>query len=161
MRFRLLGALEVEANDGTVVAIAAPKRRALLAALLIDAGRPVSADRLADALWGSEQPPAAIASLHAHISRLRGEIGADRLLTLPAGYLVRVEDKELDAQRSRSVWPTAGARRLPVAGRRRRRLSAPPWSCGAATRWPSSRATTSPRPRSPAWRSSGWPVLRT
>jgi predicted ATPase/DNA-binding SARP family transcriptional activator len=115
MRFRLLGALEVEASDGTTVAIAAPKRRALLAALLIDADRPVSAGRLAEALWGSAQPPAAIASLHAHISRLRDEIGADRLVTLPAGYAVRLEDGELDVRSFEEHL--ADGRRAATAGR--------------------------------------------
>jgi predicted ATPase/DNA-binding SARP family transcriptional activator len=96
MRYGLLGAMEVRADDGTPVTIAAPKRRALLAALLLEANRPVSADRLAEALWGPNTPPAATASLHAHVSRLRRELGRDRVVTAPAGYLIHVGEDDLD-----------------------------------------------------------------
>ena len=34
-----------------------------------------------------------------HVHALRGTLGADRILTRPPGYLLRVEDGELDAQR--------------------------------------------------------------
>jgi len=96
MRYRLLGAMEIRADDGALIAIPAPKRRALLAAMLLEADRPVSTDRLIEALWGSEPPPAALSSLHAQISRLRHEIGHDAVVTLAAGYRVPVGDDELD-----------------------------------------------------------------
>ena len=53
--FRLLGALDVRKGDVSLQ-LGGPKQRALLALLLVDAGRAVSTDRLIDALWG-EQPP--------------------------------------------------------------------------------------------------------
>ncbi|MEO8437740.1 MAG: BTAD domain-containing putative transcriptional regulator [Chloroflexota bacterium] len=96
MRYRLLGALEVESDDGRPVRIAAPKRRALLAALLLAGDRPSSADRLIESLWGVDPPPAAIESLQAHISRLRGELGPGHLLTVPAGYRMKLGDGDLD-----------------------------------------------------------------
>ena len=98
MRYRLLGALEVETDEGVPVAIVAPKRRALLAALLIGADRPQSADHLVDLLWGSEPPPAARASLHAHISRLRREIGRAAIQSSSAGYQIRLRDGDLDVR---------------------------------------------------------------
>jgi predicted ATPase/DNA-binding SARP family transcriptional activator len=94
--FAVLGTLEVRADDGTQIDVAAPKRRALLAALLLKAGRPTSIDQLAGALWGGMPPPTAHASLHAHVARLRNEIGPDRIITVPGGYSVRLRPGELD-----------------------------------------------------------------
>jgi DNA-binding SARP family transcriptional activator len=56
IEFRVLGPLEVEV-DGHAASLGGPKQRALLAALLLDAGRVVSIERLVDAVWG-EAPPA-------------------------------------------------------------------------------------------------------
>ena len=58
MQFRLLGAMDVRTDDGDPIPIAAPKRRALLAALLLENEGPVSTQRLAEALWGDDPPPA-------------------------------------------------------------------------------------------------------
>jgi hypothetical protein len=53
--FGLLGPLTV--SDGArPVVVSAPRRRVLLAALLLDAGRVVSVDTLADVLWDGEPP---------------------------------------------------------------------------------------------------------
>ena len=76
MEYRLLGPLEVIGDGGVLIDVPAPKRRALLAALLLEANRPISPARLTEALWGDDAPPAAEASLQAHVSRLRRE---DRL----------------------------------------------------------------------------------
>ena len=48
VEFRILGPLAVHV-DGTPVPAGGPKQRALLALLLVDAGRAVSTDRLIDA----------------------------------------------------------------------------------------------------------------
>ncbi|MFF7309521.1 BTAD domain-containing putative transcriptional regulator [Streptomyces sp. NPDC008137] len=77
--------------------IASPKVRALLAALLLDAGRVVSAASLKDALWGGAPPASAQASLHNHVARLRRLLDdPERLRTVPSGYVLRVEEGELD-----------------------------------------------------------------
>lgn len=99
MKYRLLGPLEVIADDGAVVAVSAPKRRVLLAALLLEANRPIAPARLSEALWGDEVPPTAEGSLQAHISRLRRELGPGRIVTQPAGYLIRADADELDVRR--------------------------------------------------------------
>jgi len=96
MRFALLGAMEVRLADGAPVTIGAPKRRALLAALLLNANRPRSTEQLIDLLWGEEPPPAAVESLHAHVSRLRRDLGDGVLQRSPAGYLVKVAPGDLD-----------------------------------------------------------------
>ena len=95
MRYGLLGPLHVVDDAGAPVTIASPKRRALLAVLLLHANEPVSIAGLTDALWGSDPPAAAISSLRAQVSRLRREVGPV-IATAPNGYLMQVEKGELD-----------------------------------------------------------------
>jgi DNA-binding SARP family transcriptional activator len=97
MEFRILGPLEVRAKRGTV-ALGGIKPRAVLAVLLLHANEPVSADRLAVALWGEDAPSGAVKTVQVHVSRLRKVLGApERLATTPVGYLLRVRTGELDA----------------------------------------------------------------
>ena len=98
LEFRVLGPVEVVA-DGRPVAFPAAKPRALLAALLLSSNRVVSVDRLIDDLWGEEPPETATKALQGYVSQLRKALGADRLLTKPPGYSLRVEDGELDLDR--------------------------------------------------------------
>ena len=56
MEFRILGPLEVHDGSGAV-RVPGAKERALLADLLVHAGRVVAADRLVEDLWG-DTPPA-------------------------------------------------------------------------------------------------------
>ena len=88
--FRLLGPLEVR-GEGGPVQLGGPKQRALLALLLVDAGRAVSTDRLIDALWGEQPPRTAATSLQNFVSQLRKQLGPDLLVTKPPGYLLRVD----------------------------------------------------------------------
>lgn len=83
--------------DDGVRAIGSPKVRALLAALLLEAGRVVSVESLKDALWGGAPPVSAQASLHNHVTRLRRLLDdPERLRAVPPGYVLRVEHGELD-----------------------------------------------------------------
>jgi DNA-binding SARP family transcriptional activator len=80
-RFRLLGPLEF--FDGTRwCAIGAAKQRALLAVLLINRNRAVSADQLVAELWGEQPPSSAAALLAGYVWRLR------RLLDDQAGRVL-------------------------------------------------------------------------
>ncbi|WP_460352629.1 BTAD domain-containing putative transcriptional regulator [Actinoallomurus acanthiterrae] len=104
MRFGILGPLEVRASDGAPVAVGGPRVRALLALLLLDAGRVVTAERLIDALYG-EDPPAGVANaLQSQVSRLRRGLrsvdGSGDLVEFhPAGYRLAVEPDDVDALR--------------------------------------------------------------
>src|SRR4051812_28336185 len=99
MDYRILGPLEVRAGDG-VVALPGAKPRAVLAMLLLHANRPVSAERLAVALWGEDAPEAAVKTVRVHVSRLRKALGADAVvLRTAAGYRLQVEPGELDSER--------------------------------------------------------------
>jgi WD40 repeat protein/DNA-binding SARP family transcriptional activator/energy-coupling factor transporter ATP-binding protein EcfA2 len=99
MEFRILGPLEVDGARG-IVPLGGTKPRAVLAVLLLHANEPVSAERLALALWGEDAPPGAIKTVRVHVSRLRRALGdADLVTTSAAGYCLRVRPDELDAER--------------------------------------------------------------
>jgi DNA-binding SARP family transcriptional activator len=102
MEFRILGPLEV-VHDGRSLALGGSQERALLALLLLSANRVVSAERLAEDLWGEHPPEGATQALRVGVSRLRKalrEAGADGVLVTQApGYLIRVEPEALDAAR--------------------------------------------------------------
>ena len=104
--FRLLGPLEVRRN-GVALSLGGPKQRALLAVLLLDAGRTVSTDRLLDALWGEQPPRTAQTSLQNFVSQLRKLLGPDVLVTRPPGYLLRIDPHSLDANRARAFLDEA------------------------------------------------------
>ncbi|MEW2299137.1 BTAD domain-containing putative transcriptional regulator [Streptomyces sp. NPDC006655] len=96
LRFGLLGPPVLIDADG-VRSIGSPKVRALLAALLLDAGRVVSVESLKEALWGGAPPVSAQASLHNHVTRLRRLLDdPERLRAVPPGYLLRLDEGELD-----------------------------------------------------------------
>jgi len=104
MQFRVLGPVEVLDGDGPVD-IGTPRQRALLARLLVDANRVVPLDRIIDDLWEGEPPAAATATLQSYVSLLRRVLEPDRaprtpatvLVTRPPGYLLAVDDADLDA----------------------------------------------------------------
>ena len=116
MEFAILGPLEVR-HEGRLVEVGGPRRRAVLAALLLRAGEPLSSDVLIQALWGENAPPTAAKALQVHVSRLRARLGtaATRLVTTPAGYRLDVAPDELDARRFERLG--ARARRERADGR--------------------------------------------
>ena len=99
MELRLLGPLEVIGDDGTPVALGGPRPRALLALLALHPNEVVSSDRLIDGIWGETPPASAQNALQVHVHALRGALGADRIVTRAPGYMLRVEEGELDSER--------------------------------------------------------------
>jgi DNA-binding SARP family transcriptional activator/DNA-binding beta-propeller fold protein YncE len=95
MEYRILGPLEVS-DDGRAVAIGGSKPRALLAILLLHANEVVSRERLIDELWGASPPETATAALQVHVSQLRKALGRDAIATRSPGYLIHVEEGQLD-----------------------------------------------------------------
>ena len=99
MEFLILGPLEVRDERG-VIALAGQKPRAVLAVLLLNANEPVSAERLATALWGEEAPAGSSKTVQVYVSRLRKALGDPEIIgTTPAGYCLRVAPGELDVAR--------------------------------------------------------------
>ena len=102
MEFRVLGPLEVTA-DGQSLRLAGVRTRAVFAMLLMHANQVVSSDRLLEELWPGQPADKAADSLQVRLSELRRALRsageADRLVTRPPGYLLRVAPGELDALR--------------------------------------------------------------
>ncbi|WP_424185808.1 BTAD domain-containing putative transcriptional regulator [Actinokineospora sp. G85] len=109
MRFGILGPLAVRTSSGDAVTVPHAKVRALLAVLLLNEGRPVSIDRLAEDLWGEAQPGNPGRALHTKVWQLRraldgAEAGAGALVvSRPPGYQLSLPPGALDAERFRGL----------------------------------------------------------
>ncbi|TDC97825.1 BTAD domain-containing putative transcriptional regulator [Actinomadura sp. 7K507] len=114
MRFGVLGPVEVCA-DGVAVPVGGPRVRALLAMLLLDAGRVVAHERLIDGLYGDEPPDGAANALQSQVSRLRRGLGDTGLVEgHPAGYRIAVDPDDVDVHRFGLL--AAGGREALAAG---------------------------------------------
>ena len=97
LEFRVLG--PVEALGGRRLDLGGPKQRSLMALLLIERGRPVAADRLADQLWAGNPPDGAAATLRSYVSRLRSTLGSETVIGTPAGYALAASAGSVDSHR--------------------------------------------------------------
>jgi DNA-binding SARP family transcriptional activator len=96
---RILGPVQA-VRGGRDLPLGGPKPRALLAMLLLEAGRVVLAERLADELWRGSPPPGAAKTLRSYVSRLRASLSPDvALLTRGGGYGVEIDPEQVDAKR--------------------------------------------------------------
>ncbi len=97
--FRILGPLEVRADEGWTT-IGAAKQRSVLATLLLRPGEPVSTGVLIDEVW-PEKPPAKAANLVSvymhHLRRRIGDADGRVLVTRAPGYQLVLGPGELDA----------------------------------------------------------------
>lgn len=98
MEFRILGPLEV-IDDSGPLALPGGRPRALLAMLVLEAGRTVSSDRLIDGLWGEAVPDSAAKMVQIYVSRLRQVLPRSMLHTRPPGYVVEFDPRALDLNR--------------------------------------------------------------
>jgi DNA-binding SARP family transcriptional activator/tetratricopeptide (TPR) repeat protein len=112
MKFGILGRLQVVDDDMCTVPVAAPRQRAVLAALLLNANRILPADALAETLWDGAPPAGAANTVRAYVMRLRKSLGsgaAARIETHDPGYLIHVEPDEFDATAFDALCRQAGA----------------------------------------------------
>jgi predicted ATPase/DNA-binding SARP family transcriptional activator/Tfp pilus assembly protein PilF len=98
VQFRILGPIQALVDDQPA-ALGAPKQRGLLALLLVNRRRVMTAEQLIDGLWGEAPPASAVQSLQVYVHGLRRALGADRIETAGRGYRVVVGDDELDLDR--------------------------------------------------------------
>src|SRR3954463_12253760 len=98
MEFRLLGPLEVRADDGPLP-LGGEKQRTLLALLVVNANHVVSRERLIDDLWGEDPPETAVQTVQVYVSRLRKLLPPGTLITRPPGYLLVAEPETGDLAR--------------------------------------------------------------
>ena len=136
MEIRLLGEVQAVAA-GRPLDVGTPRQQAVLAALAVDAGRPVPIETLIDRVWGEEPPAEARNVLYSHLSRIRqllrqaGGAGGDegaghggggdgagdgggtgvRLERRHAGYVLGIEPDRVDLHR---FWRLAEAGRDPA-----------------------------------------------
>lgn len=96
--FRILGPIRVSHN-GEPVRLAGVKQLAVLAALLLERGRPVSRDRLIDLVWNDDPPTGGANTLQVHVSQLRKALApvGTRITSNPAGYAIDLSGVEVDA----------------------------------------------------------------
>ena len=108
--FGLLGPLRVRCG-GAEVTVPRGRQRAVLAALLLNAGRVVSLDDLTEVLWGAHPPPSATVTVQNTVMRLRQSLGEARSLirTQPRGYLISIVDGKLDVSRFEDLLRDAQA----------------------------------------------------
>jgi ABC-type transport system substrate-binding protein/DNA-binding SARP family transcriptional activator/sugar lactone lactonase YvrE len=107
IRIGILGPLEVHRGDA-VCALGGRQQRAVLALLVLDEGRVVSVDRIADALWGDRLPASSTTTIQTYIFRLREVLEPGRgkgepahvLVSAPGGgYRLTLPHDALDAAR--------------------------------------------------------------
>ncbi|GAA2343178.1 BTAD domain-containing putative transcriptional regulator [Dactylosporangium salmoneum] len=86
------------------------QERCLLALLLLEGGRPIHNERLAELIWEGEPPPDPRAALHVVVARLRGHLNAAdaaahgvRLVTKGDSYALEVAAEQVDVARFRML----------------------------------------------------------
>lgn len=96
VRFTLLGPVGLSVAGRSVKLTG--KQRALLGVLLLEANNVVSVERISDRIWSEDPPATAAARVRALVAELRRIWPEDprRLVTRNPGYLLRVEEEELD-----------------------------------------------------------------
>ena len=103
MQFRILGPLEICADDESLLTVTQGRHREIVTALLLLTNQPVTHATLVRMLWGDNAPRAAATTLRSHISTLRQLSPLFRRLeTHRSGYLLRVAERELDVTEFRA-----------------------------------------------------------
>ena len=98
LEYRILGPLEV-ADGEEPIALGGRNQRALLTLLLLRPNEAVSIERLVDALWGDHAPRTATTSLQNAVSQLRKLLGPGVLHTRSSGYVLELDEGQLDLAR--------------------------------------------------------------
>ena len=104
----MLGTLGAD-RDGSALPLPSRRQRAVLAALLTRAGRPVPADELVEAAWGERLPDHPRAALQTVVSRLRTALGAGLISADLSGYRLNVTADGVDALRFEALRELTGA----------------------------------------------------
>ena len=108
MEFRILGPVEA-LHEGRPISLGGTKQRALFALLLLARGRPVSFERLIEAVWDGIPPDTAQKSVQVYVSRLRKVLGEERIVTRDRGYVLVVAPGELDLDRFEALLAEASS----------------------------------------------------
>ncbi len=129
--FRLLGVVEADVG-GRPIKLGWRQERCLLALLLLEGGRPIHSQRLAELIWEGEPPADARAALQVVVARLRSHLNAADAAAHGVRLLTKGDSYALGG-------PAGERRRRPVPDARRPRphAAAPGAGGGAAAHRPS------------------------
>src|SRR6185295_15358760 len=88
---------------GRQIDVGHARQRAVLAALLVDAGQVVTWEALIDRVWGDLAPADPRAGLRVYVARLRRTLEGVRLSHRSGGYLLEVDRDQVDLHRFRRL----------------------------------------------------------
>jgi DNA-binding SARP family transcriptional activator/tetratricopeptide (TPR) repeat protein len=111
IEFRILGTVEAQI-DGAMLDVGSARQRSVLAALLAETNQVVSADQLANRVWGDRVPLGARPTLRSYLSRLRQVIaGAENaeIARRTGGYVLTINPSALDLNQFRELVAKARA----------------------------------------------------
>lgn len=123
MQVRLLGPLDLMTAGGPQP-VRGLRRKAVLAALALQAGELVSASHLIDVVWGGAAPRTAVNTLQSHVSYLRHVLGSKAaILARAPGYILNLDGNGTDVrvaerllrQGTQAADPVRAARHLDAA----------------------------------------------
>jgi len=99
VEFRVLGPLEI-CRDGAALDLGGYRQEVVLSMLLLDAPRPVSVDRLVDAVWPASPPATARSQIQICVSNVRRILGgrqaASTVTTHRTGYALELGPADFD-----------------------------------------------------------------
>ena len=118
LRFEILGDVRALRGDEPVE-LGPAKQRAVLAVLLLHAGRPVPTHQIVDAVWGDEPPENGANVVQKYVAGLRRALEPERSPRSPGelialtngGYVLRLEAGALDADRFQAGLDRAATER--------------------------------------------------
>ncbi|WP_199515414.1 BTAD domain-containing putative transcriptional regulator [Nucisporomicrobium flavum] len=118
LEYQLLGELRALRGD-EALELGPAKQRAVLAVLLLNAGRPVPVHQIVDAVWGDEPPENGANVVQKYVAGLRRVLDPDRsprtpgdLLALTTGgYVLHTGPEAIDADRFQAGLATASTQR--------------------------------------------------
>jgi DNA-binding SARP family transcriptional activator len=113
VEFRVLGPVEVRLA-GQRVDVGHAMQRSVLAVLLLDLHRVVSAEQLIDRVWGDDPPASVRNVLYGYVGGLRAALGRAiepgiALSRAPGGYLLEADQERVDLYRFRRQVAATGA----------------------------------------------------
>jgi DNA-binding SARP family transcriptional activator len=116
-RFGILGPFELQDAAGTAVAFGSDRARTLLALLLLERDQVCGTESLIGGVWGEHPPRSARKNLQTYVWRLRRlleQVGAARLEGRRSGYILRVDQAEVDVDQFERL--AAAGERMLAAG---------------------------------------------
>src|SRR4051794_27595475 len=118
LRFEILGGIRALRGDQPVD-LGPAKQQAVLAVLLLHAGRPVPTHQIVDAVWGDEPPENGANVVQKYVAGLRRALDPDRAPRTPgellalsgSGYVLRTAEATLDSDEFQAAVNRAAAER--------------------------------------------------